>query len=392
MGLLLLALSGAQMSPSLITYTQKRIHKMTLLPPTPGVVTAVSIQCAPKPASVQVAFLKMESFDAVRRVLLLAKRRLGEVLSACEFLDRESIAMATEFLPGASNPLHAESSPTSSSSSSSSSQTDGGPFYMLIETHGSDASHDAAKLEAFLEDAMGGGLVTDGTIAGSDAQAAGIWRVREGVAEALVRRGEGYKGGGGGVSRLRRTTPGVLAAHSDQTPPLHPPPEIKTHPPGGPIFKYDLSIPLPHMYALVEEMRARMAGIPGVRVVGYGHVGDSNLHLNVSAPPPAAAANGGQASGLTSGSSSGSSGKEQRQLAAEVLSRIEPFVYEWTAARGGSISAEHGLGLMKAECVGYSKPAPAVALMGRIKALMDPRGILNPYKVLPAAVRGGGGE
>jgi D-2-hydroxyglutarate dehydrogenase len=122
------------------------------------------------------------------------------------------------------------------------------------------------------------------------------------------------------------------------------------------------------MYALVEETRARTHDLPGVTVVGYGHVGDSNLHLNISAPP-------------------GCDGR----AASEILDRIEPFVYEWTSARGGSVSAEHGLGLMKAERIGYSKPPAAVALMGRIKRMMDPNGILNPYKVLPAAAVAGGG-
>ena len=60
------------------------------------------------------------------------------------------------------------------------------------------------------------------------------------------------------------------------------------------------------------------------QVVGYGHLGDGNLHLNVSCA----------------------------QYEAAILDRIEPYVYEWTAARRGSISAEHGLGQMKAECIG----------------------------------------
>lgn len=54
-----------------------------------------------------------------------------------------------------------------------------------------------------------------------------------------------------------------------------------------------------------------------------------------------------------------------------------------TAQHRGSVSAEHGLGLMKAGCIGYSKPAAAVAVMRQVKAALDPRGILNPYKVLP---------
>ena len=93
----------------------------------------------------------------------------------------------------------------------------------------------------------------------------------------------------------------------------------------GPVYKYDLSIPVAEMYSLVEETRERMAGLP-VEVVGYGHLGDGNLHLNVSC----------------------------QRYDEEILKHIEPFVYEWTAARKGSISAEHGLGQMKADCIGWA--------------------------------------
>ncbi len=58
-------------------------------------------------------------------------------------------------------------------------------------------------------------------------------------------------------------------------------------------------------------------------------------------------------------------------------------MYERTAAQRGSVSAEHGLGLMKAGCIGYSKPDLAVHLMRQVKHAFDPHGILNPYKVLP---------
>jgi len=81
-------------------------------------------------------------------------------------------------------------------------------------------------------------------------------------------------------------------------------------------------------------------------------VGDGNLHLNISTP------HGGPCP----------------------LALIEPFVYEWTAGVGGSISAEHGLGAMKAAAVGYSKPPAAVELMRALKRQLDPRGIMNPGK------------
>lgn len=124
----------------------------------------------------------------------------------------------------------------------------------------------------------------------------------------------------------------------------------------GAVYKYDLSVPTSRMYELVELCRQRTQSFPNVRVVGYGHVGDGNLHLNISSP----------------------SGYSQ-----ELEQVLEPFVYEWTAQHAGSISAEHGIGLMKASCLQYSKSGEAIDLMQRMKVLMDPHRILNPYKVLP---------
>ena len=67
----------------------------------------------------------------------------------------------------------------------------------------------------------------------------------------------------------------------------------------------------------------------------------------------------------------------------EVLNRIEPTLYEWTSKVNGSISAEHGLGFKKRNYIHYSKSSGAVTLMKQMKKLLDPNGILNPYKVLP---------
>ena len=125
----------------------------------------------------------------------------------------------------------------------------------------------------------------------------------------------------------------------------------------GGVYKYDVSIPVAQMYRLVDDMRARLATHGrGVLVAGYGHVADGNLHLNISNP---------------------------EGYDPALAQKIEPYVYEWVTKYNGSVSAEHGLGLMKAQCIGYSKSEAAVAWMRQIKAMMDPRGILNPYKVLP---------
>lgn len=124
----------------------------------------------------------------------------------------------------------------------------------------------------------------------------------------------------------------------------------------GAVYKYDVSIPVENLYNLVEEMRSKLGD--AANVIGYGHLGDGNLHLNVSVS----------------------------QYDEKILSQIEPFVYEWTSKKRGSISAEHGVGLMKANEIFYSQSHETVQMMASIKNLMDPNHILNPYKVLPHSI------
>jgi len=90
-------------------------------------------------------------------------------------------------------------------------------------------------------------------------------------------------------------------------------------------------------------------------VVGYGHIGDGNLHLNVSTP----------------------------KYDNEVFNLIEPYLFEWIAKHRGSISAEHGIGVSKPDFLHFSKSLPAIQMMKSIKNTLDPNGILNPYKVFP---------
>lgn len=191
------------------------------------------------------------------------------------------------------------------------------PFYCLVETSGSNSDHDSEKLQAFLEDVMEKEIVSDGTLAQDETQIKALWAWREGIAEAL-----GHVGG---------------------------------------VYKYDVSIPLKEMYQLVDDTRARIeeAGLigdtdqhPVVEVVGYGHMGDSNLHLNVST----------------------------RHYDERVEKVLEPFVYEWIAEREGSISAEHGLGLAKKKYIGYSRNETMVGLMKQIKNLYDPVSFSPPSR------------
>ncbi|XP_076887809.1 D-2-hydroxyglutarate dehydrogenase, mitochondrial-like isoform X1 [Bidens hawaiensis] len=261
-----------------------------------GIITKVSILTPPKLSAVNIAFLACEDYISCQKLLFQAKRRLGEILSAFEFLDAQAMNLVLHHLDGVRNPL-----PSSIYN-----------FYVLIETTGSNELNDKEKLKAFLFHAMESGLVSDGALAQDFSQASSFWHIREGISEALMK--------------------------------------------AGAVYKYDLAIPVDKMYDLVEEMRTRLGD--AANVVGYGHLGDGNLHLNVSAP----------------------------KYDDDILAQIEPFVYEWTSRHHGSISAEHGLGLMKAEKIYYNKSSETVQLMASIKKLWDPNGILNPYKVIPSSL------
>ena len=121
----------------------------------------------------------------------------------------------------------------------------------------------------------------------------------------------------------------------------------------GYCFKYDVSVPLNEYYQLVEVMRERLKHNKQVTSVsGYGHIGDCNLHFTVTCD----------------------------RYDENLKNEIEPFIYEWVSERKGSVSAEHGLGLKKNNCIHYSKSPETVELMKQIKRIVDPKLLLNPQK------------
>lgn len=119
-------------------------------------------------------------------------------------------------------------------------------------------------------------------------------------------------------------------------------------------FSYDVSLPLRHFYDLVDATRKKLGKLP-VKVFGFGHIGDSNLHLVVQCG----------------------------EFNQKVYECLEPFVYEYTSKLRGSVSSEHGIGFLKTNYLKFSKKSECFDVMREVKHLMDPNGILNPYKVLP---------
>lgn len=266
-----------------------------------GIVTGISILCPQRSPAMNVAYFGLESYEKCQEAFREAKNQLSEILSAFELMDGRSQKLINK-ATGKKMPLESEY-----------------PFYCLIETSGSNTDHDNEKLQTFLEHVMEASIVSDGVLAQDQTQIQELWSCRESISECL-----GHWGG---------------------------------------VYKYDLSLPISSMYDLVNDVRNRLteAGLVGddelhpvVDVVGYGHMGDANLHLNIPT----------------------------RRYDKEVEKQLEPFVYEWVKGKNGSISAEHGLGIAKKPFIRYSRSETMIKLMKQIKDLYDPNGIMNPYKYI----------
>ncbi|MFP6815758.1 MAG: FAD-binding oxidoreductase [Pseudomonadales bacterium] len=185
-------------------------------------------------------------------------------------------------------------------------------FYALLEF---DAADVEAASSAF-EQVVAAGWVSDGVLSQSDAQAASLWQLREGISESLS--------------------------------------------PYAP-YKNDLSVRISAMPDFVDEVDALVReSYPDFEVCWYGHIGDGNLHLNILKP-------------------------ENLSMAEfhDHCDAISPRIYKLIAARDGSISAEHGVGLLKRDYLSYSRSTDEIEIMRAMKMVLDPNQIMNPGKLLP---------
>jgi FAD/FMN-containing dehydrogenase len=261
-----------------------------------GVVTRAVIRLTPLPASQNVAFLGVQSFEQLPRLLRRLQTELGGALSAFEVMWRDYYQLVTTE-PARGRPILAGDY----------------PYYVLVEASGADEAEMAARFEAVLAGALEAGEADDAAIARSKAEVAQMWGLRDDVAQTGRNR---------------------------------------------PIFTFDVSLGVKHMEAYVAGLRQALAARwPAPTCVVFGHLGDGNLHVIVGV---------------------GDASRETRHA-------VEEIVYRPLMPIGGSISAEHGIGLQKREFLPLSRSATEIALMRTLKRALDPKGILNPGKIFEAA-------
>ncbi len=267
-----------------------------------GVITAAVLRLFPLPHARAVAWVALTTPAAAVTLLGHLRTRSGERVTGFELISRMSLQLVLHHIPGSRDPLNHEA-----------------PWYVLVEMDDTDPEADPQEvLSRSLNEALQSSLILDAAIAQSESQMNALWALREQISEA--QRLEGIS------------------------------------------IKHDVSVPVSRIPDFIEEATARLeTQFPGIRLVCFGHVGDGNLHYNLSKPD------------------SQENAEFIRQTPA-----VNRIVHDTVDRLSGSISAEHGIGQLKVdELVRYKDPV-ALDMMKCLKQALDPLGLLNPGKVLRA--------
>ena len=267
-----------------------------------GVVTAASLKLYPAIGARAVAWVGLATPHQALTLLRRLEAATGDAIESFEAMPANVLDMVLRHITGTRAPLGGTHA-----------------WHILIEaTAPAGASDPVEALTAHLAQAAEEGLIEDATVAASEAQAEAFRKIREVIAEA--ERAE------------------------------------------GPAAKHDIAVPVSAVPDFLVEARAAVeTRFAGSQVVGFGHLGDGNIHFNVLPPQ----------------------GVDQQAWVDTEGKTVNAFVHDFVAARGGSLSAEHGIGQLKlAEFARTAGPARLHALRA-IKNALDPLGIMNPGKLVP---------
>ncbi|MFG1345756.1 FAD-binding oxidoreductase [Xanthobacter autotrophicus DSM 431] len=265
-----------------------------------GIITAAVLRLYPAPRARATALTGLPDPEAALALFRRLRDVAGDALTGFEILPRFGMETVLKHIPGTPRALSGDHA-----------------WYVLAELTSTRRDDDlsALALDVFGA-AFEAGEIEDAVIAASEAQADALWKLREALSDA-----QKFEGGS---------------------------------------IKHDVSVPVSRVPQFIAEASRRCAQhLPGLRVCAFGHMGDGNIHFNLSQPV----------------------GMDKAAYLAlwEDFNRI---VHDLVASLGGSISAEHGIGLLKREELTLYKDPVALRLMAALKAAIDPRGIANPGKVL----------
>jgi FAD/FMN-containing dehydrogenase len=264
-----------------------------------GIITAAVLKLFPSPRSSATAWVAVSDVGAAIALLRMMRQAIGDRLTGFELVSGHCVTLAREQFPSLPDPLP------------------GHAWYVLVQADDAAArSPLGTEIERTLEEAVEAKIALDAVIAGSEAQAAGLWAVREHIPDAQKRQGAN--------------------------------------------IKHDIGVPIARIPDFLARAETALDAVfPGVRYVVFGHLGDGNLHYNLSAPPGVDAAR-----------------------FVEHTARATAIVYDLVTELGGSFSAEHGIGQMKRDAMVRYKAPVELELMRRIKRALDPHATLNPGKVV----------
>ena len=265
-----------------------------------GIITAATLKLFPKPRAVETAFVGLKSPADALKLLAISQNEAAGTLTSFELLSEIAVDFSVRHGIDIRDPLDAKY-----------------PWYVLMELSSPRDDAEAHEtLGVILQDGFEQGIVGDAIIAASLAQRSAVWQLRD-------ERSAAQKPEGGSI-------------------------------------KHDISVPVVAVPDFIAQANAAVVKlIPGSRPVPFGHLGDGNIHYNVSQPVGASA--------------------------ADFLGRwheVNAVVFDIVLRMGGSISAEHGIGVLKRDELPEVKDKVAIELMRGIKAMLDPLGIMNPGKVL----------
>lgn len=265
-----------------------------------GVITAACLKLFPRPAAHATAMVGLNSVADAVTLLGRLRDAVGDAVVTFELIPAAALELVGRHIDGVHLPF--EMPP---------------PFCVLMELALPAPDSDlVARLEALLGSGLESGLLCDAVLADSLARREQLWKLRESIPEAQTREGAS--------------------------------------------LKHDISLPTSALPGFMAEAVPLVDSIiPAARVIAYGHLGDGNLHFNVSPPTNTEAAD-----------------------FLEQGPALKRAVHDLVKARGGSFSAEHGIGRLKVgELERYEDPV-ALSLMRQLKQSLDPLGIMNPGKVL----------